>query len=218
MVIIAGLRPTNLAFFIIFVSVMTDYVSGKIAELSPTQVVVDNHGIGYIFEISLQTYSALEGKAESTVYAQHMPNPRDGSFIDYGFATRNERELFRLITGVSGMGAASARMILSAFTSDEFQQAILAEDVNRLKSVKGLGVKSAQRLILELKDKIVKGEGEVQEQLFVPSSNEAMEEAARALVMLGFSKPNVNKALQNLLKKDPSAKVEDLIKAALKIL
>ena len=197
---------------------MTDYVSGKIAELSPTQVVVDNHGIGYIFEISLQTYSALEGKAESTVYSQHMPNPRDGSFIDYGFATRNERELFRLITGVSGMGAASARMILSAFTSDEFQQAILAEDVNRLKSVKGLGVKSAQRLILELKDKIVKGEGEVQEQLFVPSSNEAMEEAARALVMLGFSKPNVNKALQNILKKDPAAKVEDLIKAALKVL
>lgn len=197
---------------------MTDYVSGKIAELSPTQVVVDNHGIGYIFEISLQTYSALEGKAESTIYAQHMPNPRDGSFIDYGFATRNERELFRLITGVSGMGSASARMILSAFTSDEFQQAILAEDVNRLKSVKGLGVKSAQRLILELKDKIVKGEGEVPEQLFVPSSNEAMEEAARALVMLGFSKPNVNKALQNILKKDPTAKVEDLIKTALKVL
>ncbi|MBQ4189012.1 MAG: Holliday junction branch migration protein RuvA [Bacteroidales bacterium] len=196
---------------------MTDYVSGKIEALSPTQVVVDNHGIGYIFEISLQTFSALEGKAESTVYVQHMPNPRDGSFIDYGFATKNERELFRLITGVSGMGSASARMILSAFTSDEFNQAILSEDVNRLKSVKGLGVKSAQRLILELKDKIVKGEGEVPEQLFV-ATNDAMEEAARALVMLGFSKPNVNKALQNILKKDPSAKVEDLIKAALKIL
>lgn len=196
---------------------MTDYVSGRIAALSPTQVVVDNHGIGYIFEISLQTFSALEGKAESTVYAQHMPNPRDGSFIDYGFATKDERELFRLITGVSGMGSASARMILSAFTSEEFSQAILSEDVNRLKSVKGLGVKSAQRLILELKDKIVKGEGEVPEQLFVVS-NDAMEEAARALVMLGFSKPNVNKALQNILKKEPNAKVEDLIKAALKVL
>ena len=196
---------------------MTDYVSGKIAALSPTQVVVDNHGIGYIFEISLQTFSALEGKAESTVYAQHMPNPRDGSFIDYGFASKEERELFRLITGVSGMGSASARMILSAFTSEEFSQAILAEDVNRLKSVKGLGVKSAQRLILELKDKIVKGEGEVPQELFV-ASNDAMEEAARALVMLGFSKPNVNKALQNILKKEPNAKVEDLIKAALKIL
>ena len=196
---------------------MTDYVSGKIAALSPTQVVVDNHGIGYIFEISLQTFSALEGKSESTVYVQHMPNPRDGSFIDYGFATKDERELFRLITGVSGMGSASARMILSAFTSDEFSQAILSEDVNRLKSVKGLGVKSAQRLILELKDKIVKGEGMAEEQLFV-SSNDAMEEAARALVMLGFSKPNVNKALQNILKKEPNAKVEDLIKAALKVL
>ena len=196
---------------------MTDYVSGRIAALSPTQVVVDNHGIGYIFEISLQTFSALEGKAESTVYAQHMPNPRDGSFIDYGFATKEERELFRLITGVSGMGSASARMILSAFTSEEFSQAILSEDVNRLKSVKGLGVKSAQRLILELKDKIVKGEGEVPQELFV-ASNDAMEEAARALVMLGFSKPNVNKALQNILKKEPNAKVEDLIKAALKVL
>ena len=196
---------------------MTDYVSGRIAALSPTQVVVDNHGIGYIFEISLQTFSALEGKAESTVYAQHMPNPRDGSFIDYGFATKEERELFRLITGVSGMGSASARMILSAFTSEEFSQAILSEDVNRLKSVKGLGVKSAQRLILELKDKIVKGECEVPQELFV-ASNDAMEEAARALVMLGFSKPNVNKALQNILKKEPNAKVEDLIKAALKVL
>lgn len=196
---------------------MTDYISGRVAELTPTQVVIDNQGIGYVSEISLQTYSALEGKSQATVYVQRQLNPRDGSFVDYGFATKAERELFRLITGVSGMGAASARMILSTFTSDEFNQAILSEDVNRLKSVKGLGVKSAQRLILELKDKIVKGEGEVPEQLFV-ATNDAMEEASRALVMLGFSKPNVNKALQNILKKDPSAKVEDLIKAALKIL
>ena len=97
-------------------------------------------------------------------------------------------------------------------------KAILSEDVNRLKSVKGLGVKSAQRLILELKDKIVKGEGEAAGQLFVQANNEAMEEAARALVMLGFSKPNVNKALQAILKKTPDAKVEDLIKTALQIL
>ena len=197
---------------------MTDYISGRVAELTPTQVVIDNQGIGYVSEISLQTYSVLEGKSQATVYVQRQLNPRDGSFVDYGFATKAERELFRLITGVSGMGAASARMILSTFSSDEFNQAILSEDVNRLKSVKGLGVKSAQRLILELKDKIVKGEGEAAGQLFVQANNEAMEEAARALVMLGFSKPNVNKALQAILKKTPDAKVEDLIKAALQIL
>lgn len=196
---------------------MIDYISGKLTELTPTQVVIDNQGIGYISEISLQTYSALEGKENAVVFIQQQNNPRDGSFIDYGFATKAERELFRLITGVSGMGASSARMILSSFTSEEFNQAILSEDVNKLKSVKGLGVKSAQRLILEIKDKIVKGDGEATV-LFKGPDNEAVEEASRALVMLGFSKPNVQKAVQTILKKYPDAKVEEIIKLALKML
>ena len=197
---------------------MIDYISGKISELTPTTVVIDNQGIGYGMEISLQTYSSLEGKNTATIFTQHQINPRDGSEIDYGFADRNERNLFRLITGVSGIGASSARLILSSLTADELQEAILSEDINRLKSVKGIGLKSAQRIILELKDKIVKGGQASVDILFREESNASAEEATSALLMLGFSKPNISKAIQQILKKDPSAKVEDIIKTALKIL
>lgn len=199
---------------------MTDYISGKIAELNPTQVVIDNNGIGYLAEISLQTYSALENKAEATVYIQQQVNPREGTSVDYGFASKSERNLFRMITGVSGMGASTARMILSTFTADEFSEAILSEDVNRLKSVKGLGLKGVQRLILELKDKIVKGEGETVsvDSLFITDRNAVADEATSALIMLGFNKQNIGKAIQNILKTNPSAKVEEIIKTALQML
>lgn len=197
---------------------MIDYISGKISELTPTTVVIDNQGIGYVMEISLQTYSSLEGKNTATIFTQHQINPRDGSEIDYGFADKSERNLFRLITGVSGIGASSARLILSSLSASELQEAILSEDVNRLKSVKGIGLKSAQRIILELKDKIVKGEQASVDILFREESNASVEEATSALIMLGFSKPNISKAIQQILKKDPAAKVEDIIKTALKIL
>ena len=197
---------------------MIDYITGKVATLTPTQAVIDNHGIGYGVEISLQTYDVLNGKAEAVVYIQHQINPRDGSEVDYGFATRDERELFELIISVSGIGVNSARMMLSSFSAEELREAILSEDVNRIKSVKGIGLKSAQRLILELKDKIVKGEGSSPEVLFQATSSEAIEEATRALTMLGFTKPNVNKAIQTILKKNPSAKVEEIIKQALKMM
>lgn len=197
---------------------MIDYISGKISELTPTTVVIDNQGIGYVMEISLQTYSSLEGKNTATIFTQHQINPRDGSEIDYGFADKSERNLFRLITGVSGIGASSARIILSSLSASELQEAILSEDVNRLKSVKGIGLKSAQRIILELKDKIVKGEQASVDILFREESNASVEEATSALIMLGFSKPNISKAIQQILKKDPAAKVEDIIKTALKIL
>lgn len=197
---------------------MVDYISGKIADLSPTRVVIDNNGIGYGIEISLQTYAELDGRLEAKVLVQQQVNQRDGTTVDYGFATEAERELFQLITGVSGMGAATARMILSTFTSEEIRDAIIGEDVNRLKSVKGLGVKSAQRLVLELKDKLVKG-GEADAGLLLRAElNPAVEEATTALQLLGFNKPNIAKALQTILKDNPGAKVEDLIKAALKIL
>ncbi|MBO7070332.1 MAG: Holliday junction branch migration protein RuvA [Bacteroidales bacterium] len=197
---------------------MTDYISGKVAELSPTYVVVDNNGIGYIMEISLQTFERLEGKKEATVYVQSQLNQRDGTQVDYGFATKDERELFRLITGVSGMGAASARMILSSMTSAEFRDAVLAENVNSLKSVKGIGLKSAQRIILELKDKFVKGDGVSSDALFTADSNAAADEAASALQMLGFTKPNIQKAIQSILKANPRASVEQIIKSALQML
>lgn len=183
--------------------------------LTPTMAVIDNQGIGYAVEISLQTYDALNGKSEATAYIQRQINPRDGVEVDYGFATKEERELFRQITSVSGMGAASARMVLSSLSAEELRNAILSEDVNRLKGVKGIGLKTAQRMVLELKDKIVKGEGASVDVLFRADSNAAAEEAATALQMLGFAKPNINKAIQAILKQDPQASVEEIIKAAL---
>ncbi len=194
---------------------MIDYVSGKLATLTPTMAVIDNQGIGYAVEISLQTYDVLRGKDSATVYIQRQVNPRDGSEVDYGFATQDERELFRQITSVSGMGAASARMILSSLTAEELRSAILSEDVNRLKGVKGIGLKTAQRMVLELKDKIVKGDGASSDVLFRTDVGAAAEEATTALQMLGFAKPNINKAIQAILKENPSASVEELIKAAL---
>lgn len=197
---------------------MIDYISGKVSLLTPTSVVIDNNGIGYIMEISLQTYQALEGKSEAVVFIQSQINQREGTEVDYGFSSRDERETFRLITGISGVGASSARMILSSLSAEELRNAILSEDVNLIKSVKGIGLKTAQRMVLELKDKLVKGEGTATETLFVSDRNETVEEATSALQMLGFSKPNINKAIQAILKKNPSAKVEEIIKNALKML
>lgn len=197
---------------------MIDYISGKIKELTPTAVVIDNNGIGYSMEISLQTYTSLEGLQEAAIFIQRQINQRDGTDVDYGFANKEERELFRMITSVSGMGAASARMMLSSMSSAELKEAILSEDINKLKSVKGIGLKSAQRMVLELKDKIVKGDSASAEMLFQTEANAAAEEATGALQMLGFAKPNISKAIQQILKQSPNAKVEEIIKAALKML
>ena len=194
---------------------MIDYISGKLVTLTPTMAVIDNQGIGCALEISLQTYDVLNGKDTATAFVQRQLNPRDGTDVDYGFATREERELFRQITSVSGMGAASARMVLSSLSAEELRNALLAEDVARLKSVKGIGLKTAQRMVLELKDKIVKGDGAEPGVLLRSDVNAAAEEAGTALQMLGFSKPNINKALQAILKTKPQASVEELIKAAL---
>ncbi len=197
---------------------MIDYISGRLAELTPTSAVVDNGGIGYALEISLQTYDALGGKTEATLYIQRQINQRDGQEVDYGFATKEERNLFRSITGVSGMGAASARMILSSLSPDELNEAILSEDINRLKSIKGIGLKSAQRLVLELKDKIVKGGSASFDTLIKAESNKNADEAASALLNLGFSKPNISKAIQTILQNKPGASLEEIIKTALKML
>ena len=194
---------------------MIDYISGKLATLTPTMAVIDNQGIGYAVEISLQTYDALNGKSTATVFIQRQVNQRDGTEVDYGFATQDERELFRQITSVSGMGAASARMVLSSLSAEELRNIILSEDVNRLKSVKGIGLKTAQRMVLELKDKVFKGESASSDVLFRTDSGAAAEEASTALQMLGFNKANIQKAIQAILKADPGASVEQIIKAAL---
>ena len=193
---------------------MIEYIKGRIEELTPTNVILETYGIGYHILISLQTYEGLNGKSEATVYIHHYI--REDEELYYGFATKDEREQFRLLIGVSGIGASTARMMLSSLTSDEIRNAIIAEDINKIKSIKGIGMKSAQRLILELKDKVVKGAGADSPALFQSSSNPAADEATTALVMLGFTKANVNKAVAAVLKEKPAATLEEIIKLALK--
>ena len=193
---------------------MIDYIKGQISELNPTEVILETYGIGYRILISLQTYEGLNGKKDATVYIHHYL--REDEELYYGFASRDERELFRLLISVSGIGASTARMMLSSMSSDEIRNAIIAEDINKIKSIKGIGLKSAQRLILELKDKVVKGGGSETPALFSSSSNAHTDEAVTALVMLGFTKANVTKAVTAVLKENPAASLEEIIKQSLK--
>ena len=195
---------------------MIDYIKGQIIELTPTELILECGGIGYSILISLQTYEKMQLQTQTVAYIHHYI--REDEELYFGFATKDERELFRLLIGVSGIGVASARMMLSSLTSDEIRQAILSEDIHKIKSVKGIGLKSAQRLVLELKDKIVKGAGTDTPSIFKSDNNALIDEATTALVMLGFTKPNVSKAVQAILKQHPTAKVEEIIKAALQML
>ncbi len=193
---------------------MIDYIKGTIESLSPTDLILENNGIGYSILISLQTYEKLNGSKDSVIYIHHYL--REDEELYYGFATKDERELFRLLIGVSGIGASTARMMLSSLTSDEIKTAIVSEDLNKIKSIKGIGTKSAQRLILELKDKISKISGS--QSLLQYQTNSAADEASTALVMLGFTKANVNKAIAAVIKQKPAATLEEIIKLSLKIL
>ena len=191
---------------------MIDYIKGQIIELTPTELILECGGIGYSILISLQTYEKMQLQTQTVAYIHHYI--REDEELFFGFATKDERELFRLLIGVSGIGVASARMMLSSLTSDEIRQAILSENIARIKSVKGIGLKSAQRLVLELKDKIVKGTDN--STIFKADNNAIVDEATTALVMLGFSKAAIAKVMPSLLKDNPNPRVEDLIKAALK--
>lgn len=193
---------------------MIEYIKGQIVELTPAELILECSSVGYSILISLQTYEALQGKAQAVVYIHHYI--REDEELYFGFATKDERELFRLLIGVSGIGVASARMMLSSLTSEEIRQAILAEDIRKIKSVKGIGLKSAQRLVLELKDKIVKGAGTDTGVIFAQEQNATADEATTALVMLGFTKANISKVIPAILKDNPGAKVELIIKEALK--
>ena len=192
---------------------MIEYIKGTLAELNPTEAIVENNGIGYNTLISLQTYEEINGKSEVKLYIHHYL--REDEELYYGFATKEERQIFRLLISVSGIGAATARMMLSSMTSDEITNAILTEDINKIKSIKGIGLKSAQRLIIELKDKVGKTSG-ISPTLPGLSSNTTVEEATTALVMLGFTKPNVNKVLSAIVKEKPDMSLEEMIKMALK--
>ena len=196
---------------------MYDYVKGRLEELNPAQADVEAGGFGFRILISLQTYSALESRvgSEVKVYLYHYLREDDEGF--FGFSTKDERSLFELLISVSGVGPSTARMVLSSMTSDELSAAIVAEDINKIKSIKGIGLKSAQRMVLELKDKIVKGGGKEAGFIGV-QGNPNREEAATALVLLGFPKAAVEKVLDKLVKDKKEASLEELIKQALKML
>jgi Holliday junction DNA helicase RuvA len=191
---------------------MIDYIRGKIDDLTPTFVIVENGGIGYFLNISLTTFSKLEGKAEFKILVMEVI--REDAHVLFGFADREEREIFRSLISVSGVGANTARMMLSSLNPAEIEKAIISSDVNILKGVKGIGLKTAQRIIVDLKDKLGKhsGTGEI----FAFTDNTKREEALSALVMLGFGKSTVVKVLDTIIREEKSLTVEDLIKRALK--
>ncbi|MDR2585187.1 MAG: Holliday junction branch migration protein RuvA [Prevotellaceae bacterium] len=200
---------------------MYEYIKGPVAELSPTHAVVEAGSIGYHILISLQTFSALQQeKGQVRLWLHH--HEREDAALFYGFWQKSEREMFRLLIGASGIGPNSARMILSSLPTDELRQALLTEDFVRLKSIKGIGLKTAQRLIVELKDKVAKvgfdGEmatvGTGASVGYVRSS--IREEAATALQMLGFPKAAVEKTIDQLLRIRSDYSIEELIKVALK--
>lgn len=193
---------------------MIEYIAGSLAEITPAYAVVDNLGIGYRMNISLVTFDALQGKKEIKLLVHEII--REDTHELYGFATAGERELFRHMIAVSGVGANSARLILSAIPPAELEAAIASGDEKRLKAVKGIGAKTAQRIIVDLRDKIKSTSATLLHQP-LPGS-EAYDEAMAALVMLGFAKPATQKVLDKLFAADPSIKVEAAIKKALAML
>ena len=193
---------------------MLDYIKGTIEEATPAYVVLDNRGMGYMLNISLTTYEILQraGRGEVKVYVYEAI--REDAHVLYGVAEKRERELFELLISVSGVGTNTARMILSSLPPQELESAIASGNAASLKSVKGVGAKTAQRIIVDLKDKInVVGTSLIDK---VPMSNEVYEEAMAALTMLGFTKQATQKVLNSLFKENPAMKVEEAIKKALK--
>lgn len=193
---------------------MIDYVKGGVSEITPTYAVIDCNGVGYYLNISLNTYTALQSSASGKLYVHEAI--REDAYVLFGFADKQERELFRLLISVSGVGPNTARVILSSFTVDNLEGVIASNNVNLLKSVKGIGAKTAQRIIVDLKDKIKQGDNTLLVQSEIQS--ETFETAVEALTTLGFPAPAAKKAVGKLLKDNPSEKVDGLIKKAFKIL
>lgn len=196
---------------------MIEYVKGEIAELSPATAIIDCNGLGYAVNISLNTYSAIQGKSTCKLYIYEAI--REDAYVLYGFADKQERELFLLLISVSGIGGNTARMILSALSPSELVNVISSENANLLKTVKGIGLKTAQRVIVDLKDKIkttVPATGSGQSALLSAMNTEIQEEAIAALTMLGFAAAPSQKVVLAILKEEPDAAVEKVIKLALK--
>lgn len=193
---------------------MIEYIRGGIAELSPATAVIDCNGLGYGVNISLNTYAAIQGKKECKLYVYEAI--REDAYVLYGFADKQERELFLLLISVSGIGGNTARMILSALSPSELINVISTENATLLKTVKGIGLKTAQRVIVDLKDKIKTGNAGTIGTLVSAANVQVQEEAVAALTMLGFAQAPSQKVVLAILKEEPSAPVEQVIKLALK--
>ena len=199
---------------------MINYISGKLVEKTPTYTVVENSGFGWLVKISLNTYTQIQSLEQCKLFASLVvivENQSVAGYDLYGFFEQQERDLFEKMISVSGVGAATARMMLSSFKPDEVIQAILSENEAMIQSVKGIGPKSAKRIILELKDKVGKISADTPIS-FTKINNNQREEALNALVTLGFQRASVEKLLGKLLMSDPGMSVEGLIKEALKTL
>ena len=208
-----SLNNSNLYF------IMIEYIKGEISDLTPTYCVLETNGIGYMLNISLVTYQELQGQSAARLYVYE--NIREDAHVLYGFLTKAERELFLLLISVSGVGAATARMILSSFTVAELQEVIATGNVNAIKSVKGIGLKSAQRIIVDLKDKIqlgIRNEELGMGNVSSMANSENMEEAVAALVALGFQKAASVKVVEKLMKEDATMAVGKIVKRALSMM
>ncbi|MBO4333774.1 MAG: Holliday junction branch migration protein RuvA [Paludibacteraceae bacterium] len=191
---------------------MYEYISGKISELTPTYAVVEANSVGYMVHITLNSYSALEGKAEAKLYIEEII--REDAFILYGFSDTAERVLFRQLMSVSGVGANTASVILSSFSVPELQTVIANGDVNSIKKVKGIGLKTAQRLIIDLKDKVVPSTDTLQ---FASSRSEDRNEAITALSMLGYTAADSAALIDKVLAAQPDLPLNKLVKEALRL-
>ena len=204
---------------------MIEYIKGQLAELTPALAVVEAAGVGYALNISLTTYSGIQGKKEVKLYVHEAltTGGRDDSFTLFGFVNKQERELYRLLITVSGVGANTARMMLSSMNPTELCNAIANGDERRIKTVKGIGLKTAQRIIVDLRDKIMASGianelhvgGEKAESTL---NNAVKEEAVAALTMLGFSPAPIAKVVVSILQKQANLPVEQVVKEALKLL
>ena len=195
---------------------MYEYISGLVTDLAPTYAVIDAGGVGYYINISLQTYSAIEGEKSARLYVHFVV--REDAQVLYGFATKLERELFRNLISVSGVGGNTARMILSTYTTSELRNIIATENAVLLKNVKGLGLKTAQKIIVELSGKMLElGADRDAAPVAAPSqNNEVLDETLAALVMLGFQKGASEKVVKAILNESPTISVEEAVRQALR--
>lgn len=191
---------------------MITHIKGRLVEKNPSYVVIDCNGVGYYIHITVNTYEKIPNEENLKLHTHLLV--REDAHILYGFADALEREMFRMLLNVNGVGASTARMVLSTLTPQEFQEAVVTDNVATIKSVKGVGPKSAQKIIIELKDKLSKGIDI--NNLTIPGSNKIKDEALNALEVLGFSSKQIEPILERFLKEDSGITVEELIKRTLK--